>query len=106
MSFSNTSPDGLPSLRTPEGFLADRAEYFGVAVVPRLTGSDGWDVVLRLDGSYTDRSDAEQVRNDLALKVCQLVQAMAMRGELDRSVAVSSLTEQARYVPKLKPSMD
>ncbi len=40
-----------PDIRTPLGFLRDREDYFRVSVVRSSVGH-GWDVVLRLDGTY------------------------------------------------------
>ncbi len=39
-------------------FLAERRDYFYVSVVPGANGW-GWDVVLRLDGTYTTREGAQ-----------------------------------------------
>jgi len=51
----SSSPD------TPGGFFAERADWIldpdAVMVVPTETG--GWQVVLRIDGNYRERSDAE-----------------------------------------------
>ncbi|HYM83280.1 MAG TPA: hypothetical protein VEY67_03930 [Candidatus Dormibacteraeota bacterium] len=49
-------PDA-PDIRTASGFMADRQDYFAVSVVRSALG-DGWDVVLRVDGSYDTREAA------------------------------------------------
>ncbi len=41
----------VPDIATPLGFLRDREDYFRVSVVRSPVGH-GWDVVLRLDGTY------------------------------------------------------
>jgi hypothetical protein len=41
-------------------FIAERSDWFDVSV--RQNGDDGlYDVVLRIDGSYLDRADAEEM---------------------------------------------
>ena len=44
-------------IHTARGFLTERRDLFHVSVVPGLF--DGWDVVLRIDGTYADRPMAE-----------------------------------------------
>ncbi len=47
----------IRDLRTAAGFLAERRDYLHVHIAPSVSG-DGWDVVLRLDGTYPERADA------------------------------------------------
>ncbi len=49
-----------PDDRTAAAFLSERRDFLYVYVV-RSAGGSGWDVVMRLDGTYTDRADAEGV---------------------------------------------
>jgi hypothetical protein len=46
-------------ITTAAGLLEERADFLHVAVVPSVSG-EGFDVVLRLDGTYSDREGAEQ----------------------------------------------
>ncbi len=43
---------------TAAGFLSERQDFLYVFVVK--SPGDGWDVVLRVDGSYSDRRGAER----------------------------------------------
>lgn len=56
--------------RSLEEVWAERHSFLGIGVTPRLgTGDDpeaGWDVVLRLDGSYEDRETAQEVAEAMA----------------------------------------
>lgn len=49
---------------TPAEYITTRPEYLRVSVV-KSEGEDGWDVVLRIDGSYSDRRTAEAVASGL-----------------------------------------
>ena len=44
--------------KTAAGFLTERQDFLYVYVAESAGGS-GWDVVLRVDGTYTDRATAE-----------------------------------------------
>jgi hypothetical protein len=46
--------------RTVAGWMTERRDFLYVYVVPSAAG-DGWDVVLRIDGTYADKADAEGV---------------------------------------------
>ena len=47
---------------TAADFLTERRDFLRVEVVPGYRGADeGWDVVLRIDGTYSDRETAEEV---------------------------------------------
>ncbi len=46
-----------PDLTTAAGFLAERRDYLHVHVTRSVSG-EGWDVVLRLDGTYHTEADA------------------------------------------------
>ncbi len=48
---------GIPDIRSADGFLQDREDYFRVSVVRSSVGH-GWDVVLRLDGTYDTQEAA------------------------------------------------
>lgn len=48
----------LPDLNTCEGFLNERRDFLHVFVVP--SPGDGFDVVVRMDGSYTELQDAQE----------------------------------------------
>jgi hypothetical protein len=52
-----TEPDYGPLIE----FMKSRAPWFTVAVVPALNGSRGCDIVLRLDGTYTDDPHSRDV---------------------------------------------
>lgn len=43
---------------TAAGFLEERSDFLNVHVEPSISG-EGWDVVLRVDGTYADRPGAE-----------------------------------------------
>jgi len=43
--------------KTAAGFLTERADFLYVYHVPSAM-RDGWDVVLRVDGTYSDEADA------------------------------------------------
>lgn len=45
---------------TATGWLAERCDFLHVHAVRSVRG-DGWDVVLRVDGTYAERADAEAV---------------------------------------------
>lgn len=49
----------VPDIRTSLGFLTDREDSFRVFVVRSPLGH-GWDVVLRVDGSYDTQEAAAQ----------------------------------------------
>ena len=49
----------VPDIRTSLGFLTDREDNFRVFVVRSPLGH-GWDVVLRVDGSYDTQEAAAQ----------------------------------------------
>lgn len=42
---------------TSREFLTERRDYFHVSVIPSYRGG-GWDVVLRVDGTYYSEADA------------------------------------------------
>lgn len=44
---------------TAAEFLSERQDYLHVYASPSVSG-DGWDVVARLDGTYSDRESAEE----------------------------------------------
>lgn len=44
-------------LDTAAGFLSERRDFLHVYAAPSV--GDGWDVVIRVDGSYPERTDAE-----------------------------------------------
>jgi hypothetical protein len=46
-------------LTTAAGFLAERADFLHVYAAPSVSG-DGFDVVLRLDGTYADQELAQE----------------------------------------------
>lgn len=53
-------------------YWREREDFHALAVVPRLGSRDrdpGWDVVLRLDGSYSDRATAHSVAEMLVTDV-------------------------------------
>jgi hypothetical protein len=54
------------SITSAAAFLSERADFLHVGVVPGVNGF-GYDVVLRIDGSYIDEEDAyaaaEELRN-------------------------------------------
>jgi hypothetical protein len=58
----------IPDVRSALGFLIDREDYFRVFVV-RDPSDGGWDVVLRVDGSYETQEiaahAAERIRDQL-----------------------------------------
>jgi hypothetical protein len=45
-------------LKTAAGFLSERQDYLHVYAAPSVSGS-GWDVVMRIDGTYSGRELAE-----------------------------------------------
>ena len=49
----------IPDIRTALGFLTDREDNFRVFVVRSPLGH-GWDVVLRVDGSYDTQEAADE----------------------------------------------
>ncbi len=66
--------DSIPDIRTALGFMADREDSFRVFVV-RSPVRPGWDVVLRVDGSYdTQEAAAHAARGikDMLLNVQHL----------------------------------
>jgi very-short-patch-repair endonuclease len=52
-----------PDLLTAAGFLTERQDLLYVYVVK--SRGEGWDVVVRIDGSYHDRSNAEDAAVDI-----------------------------------------
>ena len=44
--------------KTAAGFLTERQDFLYVYVT-ESSGGPGWDVVVRVDGTYTDRATAE-----------------------------------------------
>lgn len=44
---------------TAAGFLSERQDFLHVYAAPSVAG-EGFDVVLRIDGTYTERADAEE----------------------------------------------
>jgi hypothetical protein len=60
-------PD-VPDIRTAKGFLSDRGDYFHVFVVPSPIGK-GWDVALRIDGSYDSKVQAAQAAEALKARL-------------------------------------
>ena len=46
------------TLTTAAGFLSERRDFLYVYATRSVSG-EGWDVVLRVDGTYTDKADAE-----------------------------------------------
>jgi hypothetical protein len=58
----------IPDIRTALGFLADREDSFRVFVVRSALGH-GWDVVLRVDGSY----DTQEAAADAAKRIKQML---------------------------------
>lgn len=64
----------IPDIRTALGFLTDREDSFRVFVVRSPLGH-GWDVVLRVDGSYDTEAAAAQAAagiKDMLLNVRDL----------------------------------
>jgi hypothetical protein len=47
---------------TAAGFLEERADFLRVGV---MSSGDGWDVVLRIDGTYSDRTLADDAREGM-----------------------------------------
>jgi hypothetical protein len=45
------------TLTTAAGFLSERRDFLHVYATRSVSG-EGWDVVLRVDGTYSDRADA------------------------------------------------
>ncbi len=45
-------------LNTAAGFLSERQDFLHVYTAPSVSGS-GYDVVLRIDGTYTSKRDAD-----------------------------------------------
>ena len=64
-------------LDTAAGFLEERADYLYVYVT-KSTG-DGWDVVLRIDGSYSDRAGAEAAAEGMRTWIRSLVDVSPRR---------------------------
>jgi hypothetical protein len=48
---------------TAAEYLSERRDFLHVGVAPSASG-EGWDVVLRLDGTYSDRATAEAAVDD------------------------------------------
>jgi hypothetical protein len=42
-------------------FYKSRNGWLEVAKAPRLKGGNGWDIVLRIDGTYFDEAHAEEM---------------------------------------------
>ena len=63
----------IPDIRTALGFLADREDSFRVSVVRSALGH-GWDVVLRVDGSF----DTQEAAADASRRIKQML--LAVRG--------------------------
>lgn len=57
---------------TLDDWIAERADFLHVHVV-RSVGGSGWDVVLRIDGTYSDRAMAEEVAEMLRTEVRPMV---------------------------------
>ena len=51
-------------LDTAAGFLSERRDFLHITAAPSLAG-DGWDVLLRVDGTYAERGDAEAAAVEL-----------------------------------------
>ena len=47
----------VPDLKTAAGFLSERQDFLYVQVI--ASDGDGWDVVVRVDGTYAERASAE-----------------------------------------------
>jgi hypothetical protein len=59
-----STPDNAnrdPYFLTPAQFIAERSGWFDVSVQQKGDGDDRYDVVLRIDGAYTHRADAEEM---------------------------------------------
>lgn len=50
----------LPGSETPEGFFSARRTWFQVRAVDRPGG--GWDVMLRIDGTYFTKGPGDKER--------------------------------------------
>lgn len=50
-------------LLTAAGFLTERQDFLYVYVVP--SAGSGWDVVVRIDGTYSDRANAKDAAEDI-----------------------------------------
>jgi hypothetical protein len=96
-----------PDLLTAAGFLTERQDLLYVYVVKR---GSGWDVVLRVDGTYHDRANAE----DAAVDIRDWVSALTDVGKSDRlwwggppdsdaSEVRPSPAGRAEYAPAIPP---
>jgi len=48
---------------TAAEYLSERRDFLHVGVAPSVSG-EGWDVVIRVDGTYSDRAGAEAAVED------------------------------------------
>ena len=60
-----------PDLTTAAGFLSERRDFLYVSVVPSASG-DGFDVVVRVDGTYSELAEAE----DAALGIRRWIESL------------------------------
>jgi hypothetical protein len=56
---------------TAAGFLQERRDFLHVYAAPSVSGS-GWDVVVRIDGTYDSQANAE----DAASGIRQMMEAL------------------------------
>lgn len=59
------------SLDMAAGFLRERADFLHVYAV-KSPGGSGWDVVLRIDGTYANRPDAEAAAEGIRERILRL----------------------------------
>jgi len=57
-------------LDTAAGFLSERQDY--LYVYASRSQGDGWDVVMRIDGTYSDRADAEGAAQGIRQRIERL----------------------------------
>jgi hypothetical protein len=65
----NARENEMADRETAAAFLDSRRDWMRVQVVPGWVGGQGWDVVLRIDGTYGERVDAERVAAAMKRKI-------------------------------------
>ena len=60
-----TRDETAPDLLTAAGFLTERQDFLYVYATKSVSGA-GWDVVVRIDGTYSDRTNAKDAALDIA----------------------------------------
>lgn len=86
---------------TPNEVFRDRATFMGVGVTNALSGGSGYDVVLRLDGTYADKRTAEESARLLGVVIRN---AIVQTPHLHAPDLVAALRQLERFQPGINQS--